>query len=75
MDVKSIVLKFPSEQTLSLRINNEKQGSTAGEILSSHFILIRLTTTFRFLREATIKKNYFYVSLLAYFITFSINKH
>ena len=33
-DVKSIVLKFPSDQTISLRIINEKQKSTAGEILS-----------------------------------------
>ena len=31
-DVKSIVLKFPGDQTISLRIINEKQGSTAGEI-------------------------------------------
>ena len=34
-DVKSIVLKFPNNQTISLRIINEKQGSTAGEILSN----------------------------------------
>ena len=33
-DVKSIVLKFPNDQTIILRIINEKQGSTAGEILS-----------------------------------------
>ena len=33
-DVKSIVLKFPSDQIISLRIIREKQGSTAGEILS-----------------------------------------
>ena len=32
-DVKSIVLKFPSDQTISLRIINEKQGSTTGEII------------------------------------------
>ena len=31
-DVKSIVLKLPSDQTISLRILNEKQGSTADEI-------------------------------------------
>ena len=30
-DVKSILLKFPSDQTTSLKIINEKQGSTAGE--------------------------------------------
>ena len=35
-DVQSIVLKFPSDQTISLRIINEKQGSTAGEIHSSY---------------------------------------
>ena len=35
MDVKSIVLKFPSDQAISLRIINEKQGSTAGEMHSS----------------------------------------
>ena len=35
-DVKSIVLKFPSDQTISLRIIDEKQGSSAGEI---HIVL------------------------------------
>ena len=33
--VQSIVLKFLSDQTISLRIINEKQGSTAGEIHSN----------------------------------------
>ena len=33
-DVKSFVLKFLSDQTISLRIINEKQGSTAGKIHS-----------------------------------------
>ena len=34
-DIKSIVLKFPSDQTISLRIINEKQGYSAGQIISS----------------------------------------
>ena len=34
-DVKCMVLKFLSDQTICLRIINEKQGSTAGEKLSS----------------------------------------
>ena len=34
-DVKSIVLKFRSDQTINLRIINEKQGSAAGWILST----------------------------------------
>ena len=34
LDVKSIVLKFCSDQTINLRSINEKQESTAGEILS-----------------------------------------
>ena len=29
------MLKFPSDQTISLRIINEKQGSTTGEIHSN----------------------------------------
>ena len=29
------MLKFPSDQTINLRIINEKQGSTAGEIIST----------------------------------------
>ena len=33
MDIKSIVLKFPSDQTITSIIINEKQGSTAGETL------------------------------------------
>ena len=33
MNVKSIVLKFPSDQIINLRIINEKQGSAPGEIL------------------------------------------
>ena len=32
-----IVLKFPSDQTIRLRIINEKQESTAGEIHSCNF--------------------------------------
>ena len=34
-DIKSIVLKFPSDQTISLRIISEKQGYSSGEILGS----------------------------------------
>ena len=34
-DVKSIVLKFPSDQTSSLRISNEKQRSSVGEMHSN----------------------------------------
>ena len=33
-EVKTIVVKFRSDQTINLRIGNEKQGFTAGEILS-----------------------------------------
>ena len=33
--VKSTVLKFPSDQTINLRIINEKQGSSASEINSN----------------------------------------
>ena len=39
-DVKSIVLKFLSDQTISLRIIKEKQGSTAGEIHSIKEIFV-----------------------------------
>ncbi len=34
-DIKSIVLKFPDDQTISLRIINEKQGNAASEIHST----------------------------------------
>ena len=37
-DFKSIVITFHSDQTISLRIINEKQGSTSGEIHSKGFI-------------------------------------
>ena len=53
-DVKSIVLKLPSDQTISLRNNNEKQGSTACEILCNILhTLININLTFSILLMLT----------------------
>ena len=50
-DVKSILLKFPSDQTTSLKIMNEKQGSTAGENSEIHSSLYKMNNLLVALRK------------------------